>query len=86
MGNRLTDIESPQGFASESSGASVISLLLLRYPLSTTHRRLGRRIGSGLGKRLASVPLGKAGQMASGWCPDDPRPALIGAGAWKART
>jgi phosphate/sulfate permease len=38
MGNRLTPIESPQGFAAESSGASVIlASSYFGYPLSTTH-------------------------------------------------
>jgi PiT family inorganic phosphate transporter len=40
-------------------------------------------IGSGLGKRLASVHWGKAGQMASGWVLTIPGAALIGAGAWE---
>ena len=38
MGNRLTEIEAPQGFAAESSGASVIlASSYFGYPLSTTH-------------------------------------------------
>jgi PiT family inorganic phosphate transporter len=84
MGNRLTDIESPQGFAAESSGASVIlASSYFGYPLSTTHVVSGAVIGSGLGKRLASVHWGKAGQMASGWVLTIPGAALIGAGAWE---
>jgi len=84
MGNRLTDIEAPQGFAAESSGASVIlASSYFGYPLSTTHVVSGAVIGSGLGKRLASVHWGKAGQMASGWVLTIPGAALIGAGAWE---
>jgi PiT family inorganic phosphate transporter len=84
MGNRLTDIESPQGFAAESSGASVIlASSYFGYPLSTTHVVSGAVIGSGLGKRLASVHWSKAGQMASGWVLTIPGAALIGAGAWE---
>ncbi|MGA2929132.1 MAG: inorganic phosphate transporter, partial [Solirubrobacteraceae bacterium] len=38
MGNRLTDVESPQGFAAESSSAAVIlASSYYGYPLSTTH-------------------------------------------------
>jgi inorganic phosphate transporter, PiT family len=84
MGNRLTDIEAPQGFAAESSGASVIlASSYFGYPLSTTHVVSGAVIGSGLGKRLASVRWGKAGQMAGAWVLTIPGAALIGAGAWK---
>jgi inorganic phosphate transporter, PiT family len=84
MGNRLTDIEAPQGFAAESSGASVIlASSYFGYPLSTTHVVSGAVIGSGLGKRLASVRWGKAGQMAGAWILTIPGAALIGAGAWE---
>jgi PiT family inorganic phosphate transporter len=73
-----------QGFAAESSGASVIlASSYFGYPLSTTHVVSGAVIGSGLGKRLASVHWGKAGQMASGWVLTIPGAALIGAGAWE---
>jgi PiT family inorganic phosphate transporter len=66
MGNRLTEIEAPQGFAAESSGASVIlASSYFGYPLSTTHVVSGAVVGSGVGKRLASVQWGTAGQMAS---------------------
>jgi len=84
MGNRLTDIEPPQGFAAESSGASVIlASSYFGYPLSTTHVVSGAVIGSGLGKRLASVRWGKAGQMAGAWLLTIPGAGLIGAAAWK---
>jgi PiT family inorganic phosphate transporter len=83
MGNRLTEIEAPQGFSAESSGASVIlASSYFGYPLSTTHVVSGAVIGSGLGKRLASVRWGKAGQMAFAWLLTIPCAAVIGAGAW----
>jgi PiT family inorganic phosphate transporter len=40
-------------------------------------------IGSGLGKRLASVHWAIAGEMAGGWLLTIPGAALIGAGAWE---
>jgi PiT family inorganic phosphate transporter len=84
MGNRLTEIESPQGFAAESAGASVIlASSYFGYPLSTTHVVSGAVIGSGLGRRLASVHWGIAGEMAGGWLLTIPGAALIGAGAWE---
>jgi inorganic phosphate transporter, PiT family len=68
MGNRITDVESPQGFAAESSSAAVIlASSYYGYPLSTTHVVSGGVMGAGLGKRLESVHWGVAGQMATGW-------------------
>jgi inorganic phosphate transporter, PiT family len=84
MGNRLTEIESPQGFAAESSGASVIlASSYFGYPLSTTHVVSGSVIGSGIGKRLASVRWGTAGQMVGAWVLTVPGAAAIGAGAYE---
>ena len=85
MGNRLTEIEAPQGFAAESSGASVIlASSYFGYPLSTTHVVSGAVVGSGVGKRLASVRWGTAGQMAGAWVLTIPGAALIGAAAFEA--
>ena len=56
MGNRITSVDSPQGFAAESSSASVIlASSYFGYPLSTTQVVSGGVLGAGLGKRLASV-------------------------------
>ena len=73
MGNRLTDIESPQGFAAESSG----------YPLSATQVVSGGVTGAGLGKRLASVHWDVVGQMVTAWIFTIPLAGLLGAGAWE---
>jgi len=85
MGNRLTSIESPQGFAAESAGASVIlASSYYGYPLSTTHVVSGGVLGSGIGKRLASVRWGTVGQMAGAWVLTIPGAALIGGAAYEA--
>jgi inorganic phosphate transporter, PiT family len=56
MGNRITNVDSPQGFAAESSSASVIlASSYYGYPLSTTQVVSGGVLGAGLGKKLASV-------------------------------
>jgi inorganic phosphate transporter, PiT family len=57
MGNRLTEVESPQGFAAESSSVAVIlaSSTNYEYPLSATQVVSGGVTGAGLGRRLASV-------------------------------
>ncbi|HEY5318599.1 MAG TPA: inorganic phosphate transporter [Solirubrobacteraceae bacterium] len=84
MGNRITDIDSPQGFSAESASASVIlASSYYGYPLSTTHVVSGGVLGSGLGKRLASVHWGVAGQMATAWIFTIPAAGLMGGVAWE---
>jgi PiT family inorganic phosphate transporter len=84
MGNRITDVESPQGFSAESASAAVIlASSYYGYPLSTTHVVSGGVMGAGLGKRLESVHWGVAGQMATAWVFTIPAAAVMGAAAWE---
>jgi inorganic phosphate transporter, PiT family len=84
MGNRLTDIESPQGFSAESASAAVIlASSYYGYPLSTTHVVSGGVMGAGAGKRLASVHWGVAGQMATAWLFTIPAAGIFGAATWE---
>jgi PiT family inorganic phosphate transporter len=82
MGNRITDVEAPQGFAAETASAAVIlSSSYYGYPLSTTHIVSGGVLGSGIGRR-AAVHWGVAGQMAAGWLFTIPAAGAVGAVAW----
>ncbi len=84
VGHKITDVESPQGFAAESSAATVIlASSHLGYALSTTHVASGAVIGSGAGKRLAEVHWGVAGRMAVAWVLTLPAAAVVGALAGK---
>jgi PiT family inorganic phosphate transporter len=84
MGNRLTKVESPQGFAAESSSAAVIlASSYYGYPLSTTQVVSGGVMGAGLGRRLASVHWDVVGQMVAAWIFTIPSAALLGAAAWE---
>jgi len=84
MGNRLTDVESPQGFSAEAASASVIlASSYYGYPLSTTQVVSGGVLGSGLGKKLASVHWGVVGQMATAWVLTIPAAAVMGGVAWE---
>ncbi len=76
MGNRLTSLESPQGFSAETSSATVILLAssLFGYPLSTTQVVSGGVIGSRLGNRLASVRWGTPGRWSAAGCSRSPPP------------
>ncbi|MDP9846843.1 inorganic phosphate transporter [Streptosporangium lutulentum] len=83
LGKGLTDIETPQGFAAESSSAAVIfASSHFGFPLSTTHVCTGSVIGSGIGKRLAQVRWHVAGKMAAAWLITLPAAGMVGALAW----
>jgi inorganic phosphate transporter, PiT family len=86
VGHRLTDISTRQGFATEMTSATVLlTSTHLGFPLSTTQVVGGGVIGSGVGRRLADVKWGTAGQMAGAWILTLPLAALVGAGAgWVA--
>jgi inorganic phosphate transporter, PiT family len=80
MGKGLTEIESPQGFAAESSSAAVLlASSHLGFPLSTTQVCSGSILGAGLGKRLAQVRWTVARRMAVAWLLTLPAAAVIGA-------
>jgi inorganic phosphate transporter, PiT family len=84
MGNRLTEIEPPQGFAAESASAAVIlASSYYGYPLSTTQVVGGGVLGAGLGKRLASVHWNVAGQMVTAWVLTIPAAGITGGLAWE---
>ena len=85
MGHRLTEIEPPQGFVAEASGAStILASSYFGYPLSTTHVVSGGVLGVGIGKRLAEVRWGLAGRMVTAWVLTLPAAALVAGGVWQA--
>ncbi len=84
MGNRITSVDSPQGFSAESASASVIlASSYYGYPLSTTQVVSGGVLGAGLGKKLASVRWRVIGQMATAWVFTIPAAALLAGVAWE---
>jgi PiT family inorganic phosphate transporter len=86
MGRGLTDIEAPQGFAAETSSTAVIlASSHLGFALSTTQVCTGGILGAGLGRRLARVRWGVAGQIALSWLLTLPAAAAVGGvAAWVA--
>jgi PiT family inorganic phosphate transporter len=80
LGKRVSDIQTPQGFAAEVSSAAVIlTSSHMGFALSTTHVATGSIFGAGAGRRLASVQWGVAGQMAIAWVVTLPAAAVVGA-------
>src|SRR4051795_8362367 len=88
LGKRVSDIESPQGFAAETASTAVIlTSSHLGFALSTTQVATGAIFGAGAGRRLASVQWGVAGQMALAWLLTLPAAAAVGAvSAWVSGT
>lgn len=84
LGKGITDVESPQGFAAETSAAAaILASSHLGFALSTTHVCSGAVIGSGVGKRLAKVRWNTAGRMALAWLFTLPAAAIVGAAGGK---
>jgi PiT family inorganic phosphate transporter len=88
VGKRITDVQPPQGFAAETSSAATILISsTLGFALSTTQVTSGSVIGSGLGKKLASVRWGTVSRIAMAWVITLPSAAIVGGlAAWVAST
>jgi inorganic phosphate transporter, PiT family len=83
MGNRITEIESPQGFAAEAASSSVIlASSYYGYPLSTTQVVSGGVTGAGIGKKQP-VHWQVFGHMVSAWILTIPAAGVLGAGAYE---
>ncbi|KAA9165484.1 inorganic phosphate transporter [Amycolatopsis acidicola] len=80
MGKKITEIQTPQGFAAETSAAAtILASSHLGFALSTTHVCSGGIIGSGVGRKLAEVRWGVAGRMVIAWLLTLPAAAVVGA-------
>jgi PiT family inorganic phosphate transporter len=80
LGKGLYDMESPQGFAAEtSSTATILISSHLGFALSTTQVASGSIFGAGAGKRLADVRWSVAGKMVIAWVLTLPSAAIVGA-------
>lgn len=83
LGKGLVELESRQGMAAETSSAAVILLSShFGYSLSTTHVATGSIMGSGVGKKGASVRWSVAGRMFIAWLITVPAAAAVGAAAY----
>ena len=80
MGTGLTAVKPAQGFAAEvSTAATVLASSQVGFALSTTHVASGSVIGSGLGRRGATVRWGTARRIVTGWLFTLPAAAVVGA-------
>ena len=79
LGRRISDIESPQGFAAETASTAVIlSAAHLGFALSTTQVTTGAVLGSAAGRRAGPVRWRVAGRMVAVWLLTLPAAAVVG--------
>jgi inorganic phosphate transporter, PiT family len=84
LGRRITDIESPQGFAAETASSAVIlAAAHVGFALSTTQVATGAVFGSAAGRPAGVVRWRVAGRIAAVWLLTLPAAAAVGAlAAW----
>lgn len=80
LGKGLVRLDTRQGMAADSSSAAVILLSShFGYSLSTTHVATGSILGTGIGRKGATVQWGVAGKMFVAWLVTVPSAAVVGA-------
>lgn len=80
IGRDITEIEPAQGFAAEAATtATILASTHLGFALSTTQVASGSVIGTGIGRKGASVRWRTAGRIALGWVVTIPVAGVIGA-------
>jgi inorganic phosphate transporter, PiT family len=80
LGTGLTAVKPAQGFSAEvSTAATILASTHVGFALSTTHVASGSVIGSGLGRRGATVRWSTARRIVFGWLLTLPAAAVVGA-------
>jgi inorganic phosphate transporter, PiT family len=81
LGQRVAKLDPPQGFAAQTSCATVLWLTAhYGFPVSTTHTISGSVLGAGATRRFSAVRWGVAGNIVLAWIMTIPCAALVGAG------
>ncbi len=86
LGRRIIDLTPPQGFAAETTAASILYVAGLAFgaPISTTHTITSAIMGVGATKRLSAVRWSVAGNIVGAWIFTFPGSALVAVTAWYA--
>ena len=80
LGRGITDVEPAQGFAAEAATtATILASTHFGFALSTTQVASGSVIGTGIGRKGASVRWRTAGRIALGWLVTIPAAGAVGA-------
>lgn len=86
LGRRIIHLDPPQGFAAETTAASILYVAGMAYgaPISTTHTITSAIMGVGSTKRLSAVRWGVAGNIVGAWVLTFPGAGLAAALAYYA--
>jgi PiT family inorganic phosphate transporter len=80
LGQRITNIDPPQGFAAQTACASILwTTAHYGFPVSTTHTISGSVLGAGAIKGFSAVRWGVAGNILLAWIFTIPMAGLVGA-------
>ncbi|MGW2746718.1 anion permease [Streptomyces sp. NPDC001450] len=81
LGRKIIELDPPQGFAAETTGASIMftTAYLFKAPISTTHVITSAIMGVGATKRVNAVRWGVAKNIVLGWFVTMPAAALVAA-------
>ncbi|MGP4002651.1 inorganic phosphate transporter [Streptomyces sp. 8N706] len=81
LGRRIIELDPPQGFAAETTAASVMytASFMFHAPISTTHVITSAIMGVGATKRINAVRWGVAKNIVAGWFITMPAAALVAA-------
>ncbi|HEX5524986.1 MAG TPA: anion permease [Pedococcus sp.] len=84
LGRRIIHLDPPQGFAAETTAASILYVagLIFGAPISTTHTITSAIMGVGSTKRLSAVRWGVAGNIVGAWVLTFPGAGLAAAGCF----
>jgi PiT family inorganic phosphate transporter len=81
LGRRIIELDPPQGFAAETTAASVMytASFMFHAPISTTHVITSAIMGVGATKRINAVRWGVAKNIIAGWFITMPAAAVVAA-------
>ncbi len=81
LGRRIIHLDPPQGFAAETTAASILYVAGITFgaPISTTHTITSAIMGVGATKRLSAVRWGVAGNIIGAWVFTFPGAGLVAA-------
>lgn len=84
LGRKIIELDPPQGFAAETTGASIMFLtaFLFKAPISTTHVITSAIMGVGATKRVNAVRWGVAKNIVLGWFITMPAAGIVAAVAF----
>ncbi|MFB6849290.1 anion permease [Streptomyces sp. NPDC056373] len=84
LGRKIIELDPPQGFAAETTGASIMftTAFLFKAPISTTHVITSAIMGVGATKRVNAVRWGVAKNIILGWFITMPAAAVVAAASF----